>query len=52
MEKNLFGRLVESMTQMDEIERNKRPPSRVHHFEVAKDKAIRVRAKVAKSVKQ
>lgn len=28
MEKNLLNRLVESMTQMHEIDRGERPPSR------------------------
>lgn len=41
MEKNLFNRLVESMTQMDEIERGERPPSREFHVDAVKVKLIR-----------
>ena len=41
MEKNLFNRLVESMTQMDEIDRGERPPSREFHVDAVKVKMIR-----------
>lgn len=34
MEKNLFKRLVESMTQMSEVERDERPAARVSRVEV------------------
>lgn len=42
MDKNLFGRLVESMTQMDEINRGERQPSREFHIDAVKVKAIRL----------
>jgi putative transcriptional regulator len=41
MDNNLFGRLVESMTQMDEISRGERRPSREFHIDAVKVKAIR-----------
>lgn len=41
MEKNLFNRLVESMTQMDEIARGERQPSREFHVDAFKIKEIR-----------
>jgi len=41
MEKDLFNRLVESMTQMNEIERGERPPSREFHVDVLQVKEIR-----------
>lgn len=41
MEKNLFGRLVESMTQMDEIVRGERQPSREFHVDAVQVKKIR-----------
>lgn len=41
MEKNLFGRLVESMTQMDEIVRGERSPSREFHIDAVQVKKIR-----------
>ncbi|UMZ11724.1 helix-turn-helix domain-containing protein [Pseudomonas sp. MPFS] len=41
MEKNLFNRLVESMTQMDEIQRGERSPSREFHIDALKVKMIR-----------
>ena len=41
MEKNLFDRLVESMTQMDEIDRGERQPSREFHVDALQVKAIR-----------
>ena len=41
MEKNLFDRLVESMTQMDEIERGERQPSREFHIDALRVKQIR-----------
>jgi len=42
MEKNLFDRLVESMTQMDEIDRGEREPSREFHVDAAQVKKIRL----------
>ncbi|HWT69471.1 MAG TPA: helix-turn-helix domain-containing protein [Pseudomonas sp.] len=41
MEKNLFNRLVESMTQMDEIDRGERQPSREFHIDAMQVKKIR-----------
>lgn len=41
MEKNLFNRLVESMTQMDEIDRGERPPPREFNVDAVKVKMIR-----------
>ncbi|HEC54879.1 MAG TPA: helix-turn-helix domain-containing protein [Gammaproteobacteria bacterium] len=41
MEKKLFNRLVESMTQMDEIARGERPPSREFFVDALKVKEIR-----------
>lgn len=41
MEKNLFNRLVESMNQMDEIERGEREPSRKFHVDAMLVKNIR-----------
>ena len=41
MEKSLFNRLVESVTQMDEIDRGERQPSREFHIDAFKIKAIR-----------
>lgn len=41
MEKNLFNRLVESMTQMDEIDRGERQPSREFHIDAVQVKKIR-----------
>ena len=41
MEKNLFDRLVESMTQMDEIDRGERQPSRELHIDAVQVKKIR-----------
>ncbi|NAS94941.1 transcriptional regulator [Pseudomonas syringae pv. actinidifoliorum] len=41
MEKNLFDRLVESMTQMDEIDRGERQPSREFHIDAVQVKKIR-----------
>jgi putative transcriptional regulator len=41
MEKNLFNRLVDSMTQMDEIDRGERQPSREFHIDAAQVKKIR-----------
>ena len=41
MEKNLFNRLVESMTQMDEIDRGERAPSREFHVDALQVKMIR-----------
>ncbi|WP_459742001.1 helix-turn-helix domain-containing protein [Pseudomonas sp. 3A(2025)] len=41
MEKNLFDRLVESMTQMDEIDRGERQPSREFHIDALQVKKIR-----------
>jgi len=41
MEKDLFNRLVESMTQMNEIERGERPPSREFHVDALKGKVTR-----------
>ncbi|CAI8958327.1 putative transcriptional regulator [Pseudomonas soli] len=41
MEKNLFDRLVESMTQMDEIDRGERQPSREFHVDAVQVKKIR-----------
>ncbi|MGN2413917.1 NadS family protein [Pseudomonas syringae] len=41
MEKNLFDRLVESMTEMDEIDRGERQPSREFHINAAQVKKIR-----------
>ena len=41
MEKNLFDRLVESMTQMDEIDRDERQPSREFHVDAVQVKKIR-----------
>jgi putative transcriptional regulator len=42
MDKDLFGRLVESMTQMDEIARGERQPSREFHIDAPQVKAIRL----------
>lgn len=42
MDKDLFGRLVESMTQMDEIARGERQPSREFHIDAFQVKAIRL----------
>lgn len=41
MENNLFDRLVESMTQMDEIHRGERQPSREFHIDAVQVKKIR-----------
>lgn len=41
MEKKLFNRLVESMTQMDEIVRGECPPSREFFVDALKVKEIR-----------
>jgi putative transcriptional regulator len=41
MEKHLFDRLVESMTQMDEIDRGGRQPSREFHIDAIQVKKIR-----------
>ena len=41
MENALFGRLVESMTQMDEIVRGEREPSREFHIDALQIKQIR-----------
>ncbi|MCI3944373.1 Cro/Cl family transcriptional regulator [Pseudomonas syringae] len=41
MEKNLFGRLVDSMAQMNEIDRNERQPSREFHIDAIQVKKIR-----------
>ena len=41
MDKRLFSRLVESMTQMDEIVRGERPPSREFYIDALKIKEIR-----------
>ena len=41
MEKNLFDRLVKSMTEMDEIDRGERQPSREFHVDAVQVKAIR-----------
>ncbi|MCF5827419.1 transcriptional regulator, partial [Pseudomonas syringae] len=38
MEKNLFDRLVESMTEMDEIDRGERQPSREFHIDAVQVK--------------
>ena len=35
MDKNLFDRLAQSMTQMDEITRGEREPSREFHIDAA-----------------
>src|SRR3989338_224444 len=42
MKTNLFNRLVESMTQMDEIERAERQPSREFHVDALQVKQIRM----------
>ncbi|MFK3769469.1 helix-turn-helix domain-containing protein [Pseudomonas putida] len=41
MENNLFDRLVESMTQMDEIDRGERQPSREFHVDAVQVIKIR-----------
>jgi len=41
MDKKLFSRLVESMTQMDAIHRGERPPSREFHVNAVSVKLIR-----------
>lgn len=41
MDKKLFDRLVESITQMDEIDRGERPPSREFHIDAVKVRMIR-----------
>src|SRR5262245_48835687 len=41
MEKNLFNRLVESMEQMNEIDRGEREPSREFHVDAMQIKSIR-----------
>lgn len=41
LENNLFDRLVESMTQMDEIDRGERQPSREFHVDAVQVKKIR-----------
>ncbi len=41
MDKDLFNRLAESMTQMDEIARGERQPSREFHVDAAQVKSIR-----------
>ena len=41
MDKRLFSRLVESMTQMDEIVRGESPPSREFYIDTLKIKEIR-----------
>lgn len=41
MDKDLFNRLAESMTQMDEIVRGERQPSREFHVDAAQVKLIR-----------
>lgn len=41
LEKNLFDRLVESMTQMDETDRGERQPSREFHVDAVQVKKIR-----------
>jgi putative transcriptional regulator len=55
MDKNLFGRLVESMAQMNEIDRGERAPSREFHVDALKIKEIRLatglsQAKFAKTI--
>ena len=41
MEKKLFADLVESMTQMNEIIKGERAPSREFHFDAVKVKEVR-----------
>jgi putative transcriptional regulator len=41
MNKNLFNRLVNSMTEMDEIDRGERKPSREFQIDAVQVKAIR-----------
>ncbi|MGA3799393.1 NadS family protein [Pseudomonas fluorescens] len=41
MNKNLFDRLVNSMTEMDEIDRGERKPSREFQIDAVQVKAIR-----------
>jgi putative transcriptional regulator len=41
MENNLFDRLVESMTQMEEIDRGERQPSREFHVDALQVRKIR-----------
>ena len=41
MKSNLFDRLVESMTQMNEIDRGERQPSREFHIDALQVKKIR-----------
>ncbi|MED5608624.1 MULTISPECIES: helix-turn-helix domain-containing protein [Pseudomonas] len=41
MEKNLFSRLVQSMEQMNEIDRGERQPSREFHVDALQVKSIR-----------
>lgn len=41
MDKNLFNRLVESMNQMDEIDRGERKPSREFHVDAMQVRNIR-----------
>lgn len=49
MEKNLFNRLVESMTQMDEIDRGERQPSREFCVDAAQVKKIRLATGLSQS---
>ncbi|MGH8327464.1 MAG: transcriptional regulator, partial [Steroidobacteraceae bacterium] len=43
MNKNLFAELVESMTQMNEIARGERAPSREFHVDALGIKALRAK---------
>jgi putative transcriptional regulator len=49
MDKKLFGKLVESMTQMDEIVRGERAPSREFHIDGLRVKAIRQKTGLSQS---
>ena len=49
MDAKLFGRLVESMTEMDEIARGERAPSREFHIDSAEVRAIRLATKLSQA---
>ena len=49
MDENLFGDLVESMTEMGEITRSERAPSREFHVDALKVKSIRKKTGLSKA---
>lgn len=49
MKKKLFGRLVESLNQMNEITRGERAPSREFNIDAARIKALRKQTKLSRA---